>query len=69
MYDGGASFLLGEPIQGGDPNAKDLPRNNANPKRALMWDARNDENIIVSQLRELFLLSLPNSISLSAPME
>src|SRR5438067_13492367 len=34
MYDGGNLFLLGDPIQGGDPNAKDLQRNNANPRRA-----------------------------------
>src|ERR1044072_624802 len=54
MYDGG-SFLLGDPIQGGDPNAKDLPRNNANPRRALIGDPRNDENSIVSQLQGLFL--------------
>src|SRR5207253_4693639 len=55
MYDGGNSFLLGAPLQGGDPNAKDLPRNNANPKRALIGDPRNDENTIVSQLQGLFL--------------
>jgi hypothetical protein len=54
MYDGGNSFLLGDPIQGGDPNAKDLPRNNANPRRALIGDPRNDENTIVSQLQGLF---------------
>src|SRR5438093_2227274 len=55
MYDGGNLFLLGDPIQGGDPNAKDLPRNNANPRRALIGDPRNDENTIVSQLQGLFL--------------
>lgn len=55
MYDGGNSFLLGDPIQGGDPNAKDLPRNNANPRRALIGDPRNDENVIVSQLQGIFL--------------
>jgi Animal haem peroxidase len=55
MYDGGNAFLLGDPIQGGDPNAKDLPRNNANPRRALIGDPRNDENSIVSQLHGLFL--------------
>jgi len=55
MYDGGNSFLLGAPLQGGDPNAKDLPRNNANPNRALIGDPRNDENTIVSQLQGLFL--------------
>jgi hypothetical protein len=55
MYDGGNSFLLGAPLQGGDPNAKDLPRNSANPPRALIGDPRNDENSIVSQLQGLFL--------------
>jgi len=55
MYAGGSSFLLGDPIQGGDPNAKDLPRNNGNPSRALIGDPRNDENSIVSQLQGLFL--------------
>lgn len=55
MYDGGNSFLLGDPIQGGDPNAKDLPRNNANTRRALIGDPRNDENSIVSQLQGLLL--------------
>ena len=54
MYEGN-SFLLGDPIQGGDPNAKDLARNNANPRRALIGDPRNDENTIVSQLQGLFL--------------
>jgi hypothetical protein len=56
MYDSdGKSFLLGNPINGGDPNAKDLPRNGANPARALIGDPRNDENSIVSQLQGLFL--------------
>ena len=55
MYDNNNSFLLGDPIQGGDPLAKDLPRNNANPRRALIGDPRNDENTIVSQLQGLFL--------------
>src|SRR5437879_912539 len=55
MYDGDGSFLLGDPIQGGDPGAKDLSRNNANPRRALIGDPRNDENSIVSQLQGLFL--------------
>jgi Animal haem peroxidase len=55
LYDGGNSFLLGNPIEGGDPNAKDLPRNSANPSRALIGDPRNDENSIVSQLQGLFL--------------
>jgi hypothetical protein len=55
MYKDDDSFLLGDTIQGGDPNAKDLPRNNANPRRALIGDPRNDENTIVSQLQGLFL--------------
>ena len=36
MYDGGNAFLLGDTLQGGDPRAKDLPRNTANPRRALI---------------------------------
>jgi heme peroxidase len=55
MYDGNV-FLLGDKIGGGgDPNAQDLPRNNAAPRRALIGDPRNDENSIVSQLQGLFL--------------
>ncbi len=55
IYDGKNAFLLGEPIQGGDPKATDLPRNNAPVRRALIGDPRNDENTIVSQLQGLFL--------------
>src|ERR1700680_1120724 len=56
MYDGNNSFLLGDQLQGGgDPNAKDLPRNAARTRRALIGDPRNDENSIVSQLQGLFL--------------
>jgi hypothetical protein len=56
MYDGGNSFLLGDGIQGaGDANARDLPRNNATVRRALIGDPRNDENAIVSQLQGLVL--------------
>ncbi|MBZ5620893.1 MAG: heme peroxidase [Acidobacteriia bacterium] len=55
IYDG-HTFLLGDIIGGGnDPHAQDLPRNNANPRRALIGDPRNDENSIVSQLQGLFL--------------
>src|SRR6266480_4829112 len=54
MYNSQA-FLLGDPLNGGDPNATDLPRNNANPRRALIGDPRNDENTIVSQLQGLLL--------------
>jgi hypothetical protein len=55
MYDG-ELFLLGDPIKGGfDPDAKDLPRNSADVRRALIGDPRNDENSIVSQLQGIFL--------------
>jgi hypothetical protein len=54
MYDGANGFLLGSRLTGGDPNATDLPRNSANPARALIGDPRNDENSIVSQLQGLF---------------
>jgi len=57
MYDkDGKTFLLGKPIHAGQTNvgATDLPRNNANPARALIGDPRNDENTIVSQLQGLF---------------
>lgn len=54
MYDiDGKSFLLGDPLTLGDPNARDLQRNAAG--RALIGDPRNDENVIVSQLQGLFL--------------
>jgi hypothetical protein len=55
LYDGGNTFLLGDPIFGGDPTATDLARNNAKVRRALIGDPRNDENAIVSQLQGLFL--------------
>jgi hypothetical protein len=55
MYDGDRLFLFGTPLNGGNANAKDLARNNANPNRALIGDPRNDENSIVSQLQGLFL--------------
>src|SRR5450432_4294162 len=43
LYDGGDSFLLGTPLTGWtDTKAADLPRNNANPSRALIGDPRND---------------------------
>jgi hypothetical protein len=54
MYEpGGMKFLLGDPLTGGHPHARDLPRNSAG--RALIGDPRNDENSIVSQLQGLFL--------------
>src|SRR5215813_4408727 len=56
LYNGDDTFLLGDPIFGAsDPNARDLPRNNAAVRRALIGDPRNDENAIVSQLQGLFL--------------
>jgi hypothetical protein len=54
MYDTPKTFLLGNPISGGNPGARDLARNSANPARALIGDPRNDENTIVSQLQGLF---------------
>jgi len=50
----GKTFLLGNPLTGSGFQATDLPRNTANPARALIGDARNDENTIVSQLQGLF---------------
>src|SRR5207302_2058273 len=53
----GAHLLLGKD-KDFDParrNRPDLPRNNAKPRRALIGDKRNDENIIISQLHSLFL--------------
>lgn len=56
LYDDGASFLLGDALHGGnDPYARDLPRNNAAIRRALIGDPRNDQNALVSQLLGLFL--------------
>jgi len=53
LYDNsGLKFLLGDPLNNGAP---DLPRNNANPARALIGDPRNDENSIVSQFQALML--------------
>jgi len=61
-------FLLGKPLTGGgpsNPRARDLPRSvrlndnggedPAEPKRAIIGDPRNDENVIVAQLHGLFL--------------
>ena len=55
--DDGLHMLLGRPLTGNpnDPNTRDLPRNSADPKRALIGDPRNDENVIVSQLQSAFL--------------
>ena len=58
--DDGVRLLLGRPLTGNprDPKTRDLPRNTpaqGNPKRALIGDPRNDENVIVSQLHGTFL--------------
>lgn len=66
MYDGSAAFLLGDALNGGDANARDLPRNSASPRRALIGDPRNDENAIVSQLQGL-LLRFHNRIQADNP--
>src|SRR5690242_16656993 len=58
LYDDGNTFLLGGPLTGGSPGARDLPRNAppaGKPARALIGDPRNDENSIVSQFQGLFL--------------
>jgi len=56
MYNPDKTFLLGDALTGRtDPGARDLPRNSANPNRALIGDPRNDENSLVSQLHGLFL--------------
>ena len=61
MYDGN-KFRLGRPLFANDQptNARDLPRyidpeNATAPRRALIGDKRNDENVIVSQLHGAML--------------
>jgi hypothetical protein len=56
----GVRMLLGRELTGNsnDPKARDVPRNNpgdGSPKRALIGDPRNDENVIVSQLQATML--------------
>jgi hypothetical protein len=58
--DDGKRLLLGRPLTGNprDPRTRDVPRNTpepGSPKRALIGDPRNDENVIVSQLHATFL--------------
>lgn len=60
-------LLLGKKMSGNnsDPNSRDLPRANPDPdnvdpqsrvpKRAIIGDKRNDENVIVSQLQATFI--------------
>jgi hypothetical protein len=55
----GVRMLLGRRLNGNphDRQTRDLPRNAPirSPKRALIGDPRNDENVIVSQLHATFL--------------
>jgi hypothetical protein len=57
LYEIGRSFLPGRPLGGAASNreARDLPRSQGIPRRAIIGDPRNDENVIVSQLHGLFL--------------
>jgi hypothetical protein len=60
LYQGdGVRMLLGRELAGNpsDPRPRDLPRNSpeSGPRRALIGDPRNDENVIVSQLQSTFL--------------
>src|SRR2546425_214983 len=61
LYEDGRSFVLGRQLAGAaaNPKARDLPRSQVNdpqtnPRRAIIGDPRNDENVIVSQLQGLF---------------
>jgi len=59
LYEDGRLFVLGRALSGAaaNPKARDLPRsqvNNPNPRRAIIGDPRNDENVVVSQLQGLF---------------
>ncbi len=53
----GVHFILGPAMTGNakDPKARGLQRNNSDPKRAIIGDPRNDENVIVSQLQASML--------------
>lgn len=57
LYDADGSLLVGRgtdaPRSAGSPAKHDLPRNQQG--RALIGDARNDENVIVAQLHLLFI--------------
>jgi hypothetical protein len=66
LYHADNTFILGRPLTGtaANPNARDLPRsrpddaaaeNIDDPRRAIIGDPRNDENVIVSQIQGLFL--------------
>src|SRR5262249_25085872 len=55
----GVRMLLGRRLTGSpkDPRARDVPRSNpaAGPKRAIIGDPRNDENVIIAQLHAVFM--------------
>ncbi|MBS1661465.1 MAG: heme peroxidase [Bacteroidetes bacterium] len=55
----GIHFILGPGLTGNDkdPRARSLPRNtpSSGPRRAIIGDPRNDENVIVSQLQASML--------------
>lgn len=56
----GVRFLLGRALTGSatDPGARDVPRvpgDEGEPARAILADARNDENVILSQLQALLM--------------
>jgi len=52
---GAERFLLGQPLNSGYNGNTDLPRNVAEPARALIADPRDDENVLIAQLHTLFL--------------
>jgi hypothetical protein len=59
LYEDGRLFILGPALTGAAKNldARDLPRSSprsGGPRRAIIGDPRNDENVIVSQLQGLF---------------
>lgn len=58
MYENdGKKLRLGRKLTGNseDQNTQDLQRINPEPKRAIIGDPRNDENVIVSQLQGIFI--------------
>jgi hypothetical protein len=61
LYEDGRNFILGHALTGAaaNPRARDLARSQpsapTNPRRAIIGDPRNDENVIISQLQGLLL--------------
>src|SRR5262249_37168205 len=72
LYEDDSQFILGRPLSGAaaNPRARDLPRSQVNdpahPRRAIIGDPRNHENVIVSQLQGLFY-RLHNGIAKARP--